>query len=309
LLLERIFLYFFVETNNKSIRRTDNREPLLGAHQSIAGGIHTAFERARQAGCVTLQVFVKNNNQWKGKPLTDEDIANYKMAASKSNISPVIAHSCYLINLCAVDADILSKSRATYLDELQRCEVLGIPYFNFHPGSHLGKGEEEGIKGIVESLNLIHDQSKGFTTLSVLETTAGQGSAIGYRFEHLRAIIDAVDAPERMAVCIDTCHIFAAGYDIRTQQEYERTMTEFDDVVGLDRLVAIHINDSKRDLGSRVDRHEHIGKGAIGVEGFRLLIADERLKDIPKILETPKGEDLEEDRMNLKVLRELAGRK
>ena len=286
--------------------RAGRREPLLGAHESIAGGIHTAFARAQQAGCATLQVFVKNNNQWKGKPLTDEDIANYKTAASKSNISPVVAHSCYLINLCAVDAQILEKSRATFFDELQRCESLGIPYFNFHPGAHLGRGEEEGIKRIVESLNLIHERSNGFTTLSVLETTAGQGSAVGYRFEHLRTIIDGVDQPERMAVCIDTCHIFAAGYDLRTEAEYERTMAEFDAVVGLQRLVAIHTNDSKRELGSRIDRHEHIGKGAIGREGFRLLVNDDRLTDIPKILETPKGEDLKEDRMNLKVLRSLA---
>ncbi len=291
---------------NTSKPRTLNNQPLVGAHQSIAGGVYTAFERAQRAGCVTLQVFVKNNNRWKGKPLTDEDIANYKTTASKSNIAPVVAHSCYLINPCAVDPDILTKSRETFLDELYRCEQLGIPYFNFHPGAHLGKGEDEGIKRIIESLNIIHSRSKNYHTMSVLETTAGQGSAIGYRFEHLRRIIDGVDETKRMAVCIDTCHIFAAGYDIRTQREYERTMKEFDDVVGRDRLVAIHANDSKREMGSRIDRHEHIGKGAIGREGFRLLMQDERLTHVPKILETPKGEDLKEDKMNLKLLRSLA---
>ena len=283
-----------------------HREPLIGAHQSIAGGIHTAFERAQKVGCVTLQVFVKNNNQWKGKPLTDEDIANYKTASSKSSIAPVVAHSCYLINLCAMNPDILKKSREAFVDELQRCEKLGIRLFNFHPGAHLGAGEKEGIKKIIGSLNWIHDQANGYNVLSVLETTAGQGSSIGYRFEHLREIIDGVDDPHRMAVCIDTCHIFAAGYNISNEEGYEKTMKEFDDIIGLHRLVAIHTNDSKRELGSRVDRHEHIGRGCIGREGFRLLMQDGRLRHIPKILETPKGEDLKEDVVNLRLLRALA---
>ena len=290
-------------------RRTSNLEPLIGAHQSIAGGVHTAFERAERAGCVTLQVFVKNNNRWKGKPLTEEDIASYKTAASKSNIGPVVAHSCYLINLCATDRAILKKSREAFVDELQRCAALGIRYFNFHPGAHLGAGEKEGIKRIIESLNLIHDRTPNDDVLSVLETTAGQGSAIGYRFEHLREIIDGVDDPERMAVCIDTCHIFAAGYDLRTEKEYEKTMNQFAEIVGLGRLAAIHSNDSKRELGSRIDRHEHIGKGAIGNAGFRLLMRDHRLELIPKILETPKGENLREDRINLKLLRRLSAQR
>ncbi len=218
----------------------------------------------------------------------------------------MIAHDSYLINLCAVDDAILKKSREAFVDELQRCELLGIPYLNFHPGSHIGKGEEEGIKLIIESLNVAHEKTKDFRVLSVLETTAGQGSAIGYRFEHLHRIIDGVNEPERMAVCIDTCHIFAAGYDISTKYGYEKTIKEFDDVIGLERLVAFHVNDSKKPLGSRVDRHEHIGKGAIGLDGFRFLMQDERLVHIPKILETPKSEDLEEDRMNLSLLKKLA---
>jgi deoxyribonuclease-4 len=283
------------------------RLPLVGAHESIAGGIFKAFERAEEAGCRTLQVFTKNSNQWRAKALTGEDVANYKSAASKSTIGPVIAHDSYLINLCATDPEILRKSRDAFLDELQRCELLGIPYLNFHPGAHLGKGEEEGIRGIIESLNWAHDQTKRFAVKSVLETTAGQGSALGYRFEQLRAIIDGVDEPERMAVCIDTCHIFAAGYDISNEKGYEATMREFDAVIGLERLAAIHTNDSKKGLGSRVDRHEHIGKGAIGKAGFRLLMQDPRLREIPKILETPKGEDLKEDKMNLRLLRKLAG--
>ena len=282
--------------------------PLVGAHESIAGGIHKAFERAESAGCATLQVFTKNSSQWRAKPLTDEDIANYKTAASKSTIHPVVAHDSYLINLCAKDAELLEKARLAFVDELQRCGVLGIPYLNFHPGAHTGQGEEEGIKRIIESLNWAHAETKGCTVQSVLETTAGQGSAIGYRFEHLRNIIEGVQEPERVAVCIDTCHIFAAGYDIRTMQGYEETMKEFDAIIGLKKLVAIHANDSKKPLGSRVDRHEHIGKGAIGLTGFRMLMQDERLVHVPKILETPKGEDLEDDRINLALLRRLASK-
>ena len=287
--------------SNKSLS-----SPLIGAHESIAGGVHTAFERGRSAGCVTLQVFVKNNTQWHGKPLTDEDIANYKTAASKSSIAPVIAHGSYLINLCAADSTTLTKSREAFLDELGRCEKLGIRYYNVHPGAHVGAGEQQGINIVIESLNWIHERSQGFATFSVLETTAGQGTCIGHRFEHLREIIDGVDEPERMAVCIDTCHIFAAGYDISNEEGYQKTMSEFDRIVGLRRLVAVHTNDSKKPLGSRVDRHEHIGKGAIGKAGFRFLMQDERLTHIPKILETPKGEDLKEDKMNLRMLRRLA---
>jgi len=281
-------------------------EPLIGAHHSIAGGIYKAFERAQETGCRTLQVFTKNSNQWQSKPLTDEDVTNYKSVALKSTIRPVIAHDSYLINLCSSDPTVRRKSQAAFLDELRRCELLGIPYLNFHPGAHLGRGEREGIKLIADSLNQVHARTKDFHVLSVLETTAGQGTTLGYRFEQLREIIDQVDEPLRMGVCIDTCHIFAAGYDIATESGYEKTMQEFDSTVGFDRLVAIHSNDSKKGLGSRVDRHEHIGRGAIGDTGFRLLMQDVRLKQIPKILETPKGDNFELDKMNLARLRMLA---
>jgi deoxyribonuclease-4 len=281
-------------------------DPLVGAHQSIAGGLHTAFERATSAGCRTLQIFTKSTNQWRAKPLNGEDIANYKTAASESNIHPVMAHDCYLINLCATNPVFLRKSRDAFIDEMRRCHVLGIQLFNFHPGSHMGAGEKEGIKRIVESLNIAHEATADTDVLGVLETTAGQGSALGYRFEHLRRIIDLVDNPARMRVCIDTCHVFAAGYDLRSEEAYERTMMEFDAVIGIDRLVALHVNDSKKPLGSRVDRHEHIGKGAIGRVAFRCIMQDPRLERIPKILETPKGLDLKEDRMNLRTLRRLA---
>jgi deoxyribonuclease-4 len=248
---------------------------------------------------------VKNNNQWRGKPLEPEDIATYKKLLRESSIGPVVVHDTYLINLCATDNDILQKSRNALKDELDRCEALDVEYLNFHPGSHMGAGEMEGIQRIAESLNLIHEQTSGYRVKSVIETTAGQGTAIGYRFEHLKQIIDLVEQPDRMAVCVDTCHIFAAGYDIVTEAGYEQTFREFDSIIGLTRLVAFHVNDAKRERGSRIDRHEHIGKGTIGKAGFRLLMNDERFRAIPKILETPKEADMKEDVKNMKVLRSL----
>ncbi len=272
---------------------------------SIVGGVHCAVERAASIGCTTMQMFVKNNNRWRGKKLTAEDISTYKKLLRESSIGPVVVHDTYLINLCATNKDILQKSRDALKDELDRCEMLGVEYHNFHPGSHMGAGERDGIQRIGESLNLIHGQTAGYRVKSVIETTAGQGTAIGHRFEHLRHIIDLVEQQERMAVCVDTCHIFAAGYDIVTDAGYEQTFREFDSVVGLDRLVAFHVNDAKRERGSRVDRHEHIGKGTIGKAGFRLLMNDDQFKSIPKILETPKGPELKEDVKNMRVLRSL----
>jgi deoxyribonuclease-4 len=281
---------------------------LLGAHMSIAGGIHKAVERAISIGSTALQMFVKNNTQWKGRPISIEDAATYKELISKSRITKVVAHSTYLINLCATDKSVLRKSREGFKDELDRCEQLGVVYLNVHPGSHMGAGEEEGIKRVAESLNNVHELTPGYRVKSVLESTAGQGTAVGYRFEHLRAIIDRIDDRNRMAVCLDTCHVFAAGYDITTEEGYHRTFAEFDAIVGLEWLVAFHVNDSKRELGSRVDRHEHIGKGKIGKRGFRLLMNDTRFAQIPKILETPKGPDLKEDVMNMKMLGGMVGK-
>ena len=278
---------------------------LLGAHMSISGGVHTAVDRATSIGCTALQVFTKNNNQWSGKPFTETEIALYKQKIAAAGIVPVVSHDSYLINLCAANPDTLKKSRAAFVDELERCEQLGIPLLNFHPGSHVGAGEDEGIKRICESLNIAHDQTKNFGVKSVLEATAGQGTNLGCTFEQLRKIIDGVDQPERMAICIDTCHIFAAGYDISTEVGYEKTFSEFDSIIGLDRLVAFHVNDSKKGLSSHVDRHENIGQGAIGLTGFRLLMNDKRFAHIPKILETPKSEDLHEDVENMNVLKGL----
>ena len=278
---------------------------LLGAHMSISGGVYAAVDRAASIGCTALQVFTKNNNQWSAKPLAEKEVEHYKRKIEEAAITPVVAHDSYLINLCAVNPDVLEKSRNAFVDELTRCEQLGIQLLNFHPGAHGGAGEEDGIQRIIESLNLAHERTKGFKVVSVVEATAGQGTAVGYKFEHLKKIIDGVEKPNRMAVCIDTCHIFAAGYDIRTEEVYTATFKEFDDIVGLNRLAVFHCNDSKKGLGSHVDRHEHIGKGMIGIGGFSLLMNDRRFSNVPKILETPKSEDLHEDVENMRVLRGL----
>ncbi len=282
-----------------------NKHILLGSHMSTGGGVHTAIDRAISIGCTALQVFTKNNNQWSAKPLAEEDVENYKRKISDATITPVMAHDSYLINLCATNPDTLERSRTAFIDELTRCEQLGIQLLNFHPGAHGGAGEEEGIKKVIESLNIAHEKTEGFKVLSVVETSAGQGTAVGYKFEHLEKIINGVDKPHRMAVCVDTCHIFAAGYDIRTEEKYAATFEEFDNIIGLHRLAAFHCNDSKKEFGSHGDRHEHIGKGMIGVAGFSHLMNDKRFANIPKILETPKSKDLHEDVENMKVLRGL----
>ena len=279
--------------------------PLLGTHTSVSGGIHTAFARAASIGATTMQIFVKNANQWYAKPCTDDDVLKYREAEAPSHVGPVIAHAAYLINLCAANPAIRDKSRKGFVDELRRCEMFGIKALVVHPGAHVGAGEDEGIACIAESLNVMHEQTRGFRTLSALETTAGQGTTLGYRFEHLRRIIDLVEDPERMAVCIDTCHLFAAGYAVHTRDGWEAVIKEFGQVVGLNRLVAVHVNDSMKPFGSKLDRHEHIGKGLMGLEGFRALMNDPRLANIPKILETDKSEDLHEDVENMKVLRDL----
>jgi deoxyribonuclease-4 len=204
-----------------------------------------------------------------------------------------------------VDGEVLRKSRAALRDELGRCEALGISGLILHPGSHVGAGEKDGIKRIAESLNLAHADTPGYRTRSILETTAGQGSAIGYRFEQLGGIIDLVDEKDRVGVCFDTCHVFAAGYDISTEGGWEETIGAFDDVIGLRRLSAIHVNDSRKERGSRVDRHDHIGKGKIGLPGFRMLMNDPRMENVPKILETEKSDDMHEDIENMNVLRSL----
>lgn len=277
----------------------------LGAHCSTSGGVYTAIERAQKIGATALQLFTRNNTQWISKPINDDEAKKFRELRQQVDLGQIVAHDSYLINLCATDKDVYKKSMKAFKDEIERCALLGIPYLNFHPGSHMGAGEDEGIKRIAESLNILHEQTKNVHVMSVLETTAGQGTAIGYTFEHLRAIIDLVENKQRIAVCVDTCHIFAAGYEIRTEHGWEKTFDSFDDIIGLNRLVAIHVNDSKKNLGSRVDRHEHIGAGFIGIFGFRNLMNDPRFKKIPKILETPKSADMHEDIDNMMKLRGL----
>jgi len=278
---------------------------LIGAHTSISGGVPSAVDLAEKLNFSAMQIFSKNNNRWAAKPFTEEVINEFKTKLSSSGIEFTVVHDSYLINLCSLSEGLLAKSSAAFRDELNRCEQLGIPYLNFHPGTHGGAGEKEGIKLIAESLNIVHEKTRDFKTSSMLEVTAGQGSAVGYKFEHIREIIDLVVQKERMSVCIDTAHIFAAGYDIRTPQVYEKTMKEFDDVIGLAKLKCFHMNDSKKELGSRVDRHEHIGKGYIGLDGFRNIMNDKKLERVPKILETPKGKEQLEDVENIKVLLSL----
>jgi deoxyribonuclease-4 len=255
-----------------------------------------------------MQVFVKNANQWKGKPLTGEDIESYKRARAKSTIDPVVAHGAYLINLAATSQATLERSRFGLEDELRRCEALGIQALVVHPGSHMGAGEDDGIRRIAESINIVQNRTPGFRTRIALETTAGQGTALGYRLDQLAAIIDQVEEPERVAVCLDTCHLFAAGYPIHTEEGWGQTMREIERVLGWDRVLAVHVNDSRRELGSRRDRHEHIGKGQIGLDGFRFLMNDPHLARLPKILETEKSDDMHEDVENMRVLRSLISR-
>lgn len=278
---------------------------LLGAHTSIAGGVYMAIERAEILGFNAIQIFTKNNNQWKAKDLADVDIEIFKMNWKNSGVEFIVTHDSYLINLCAKDPEILEKSRSAFITELERCELLGIPFLNFHPGAHGGRGEEDGIKLIAESINIAHERTKGFNVGSMLETTAGQGTNIGYTFEQLGKIIDLVDGKNRMTVCIDTAHVFAAGYDISVSENYDRMIKEFDEIIGLEKLKCLHINDSKKKLGSRVDRHEHIGDGYIGMDGFSNIMNDRRLASVPKILETPKGKDQKEDLLNLAKLKNL----
>jgi deoxyribonuclease-4 len=279
---------------------------LIGAHMSIAGGVYNSLTFGKELGCTTIQIFTKNNNQWKAKELTGEDVKKFKENQKKTGISPVVGHNGYLINLASPKEAIYRQSLDSMLIELKRAELLALPYLVIHPGSHLGTGEKAGIKKIARSIDWLHRETKGFRVKICLETTAGQGSAIGFRFEHIAEIIVRVKENQRLGVCYDTCHTFAAGYDIRTKTSYESTFKEFDKLIGLEKLKVFHMNDSMKDLNSRVDRHQHIGEGKIGLEGFRLLMNDPRWEKIPKILETPKEGGTEKDKKNLNVLRKLA---
>lgn len=261
---------------------------IIGAHVSASGGLSNAPLNAKAIGATGFAMFTKNQRQWVAKPLSDEEAAMFRKTCEENGYGAgdILPHDGYLINLGNPSEEGIAKSRASFLDEMSRCEKLGLDRLNFHPGSHLNEiSVDECISRIAESLNMALDRTKGVT--AVIENTAGQGSNIGFRFEHLAAIIDKVEDKSRVGVCIDTCHTFAAGYDLRTKEAFDATFSEFDRIIGLGYLRGMHLNDAKKELGSRVDRHESLGKGAIGMDAFKFIMEDSRFDGIPLILETP----------------------
>lgn len=280
---------------------------LLGAHMSIGGGVHMAIERSRSIDCTAMQIFVKNNMQWFARPFERAEITAFLRHAQRHQLRSVFAHANYLINLAATNPQFHANSLRALHEELVRADQLELPFLVLHPGAHLGAGEEAGLEKIVASIDAVHASLPRKTRARIaLETTAGQGSCLGHRFEQLAFIMEKVREPERLCVCLDTAHVFAAGYDLGSAGAMRRMFGEFDRIIGLRRLAALHLNDSKTARGSRVDRHEHIGKGRIGLDAFRFIMRDRRFRNIPKVLETPKGRELLEDVENLRILRDLA---
>jgi deoxyribonuclease-4 len=273
---------------------------------SIRGGVGMAIERARSIRCTAMQIFVKNNMQWFARPLSREEIRAFLNHVQRSELLSVFGHANYLINLATTNPQFHANSIRALAEELVRADQLELPFLVLHPGAHLGAGEEPGLEKIVDSVDEVFRGIPKVRTKIALEITAGQGSCIGHRFEHLAHIIANVREPERLRVCLDTAHLFAAGYEIGSEPGVRKVFREFDRIIGRSRLVAIHVNDSKTRRGSRVDRHEHIGKGRIGLDAFRFIMRSPRFRKIPKVLETPKGKDLAEDVINLKTLRRLA---
>ncbi len=283
--------------------------PLFGAHMSIAGGFHKAVAASVALGCETVQIFTKNPNAWTAAPLADEDIRVFRQALETAGLRFATAHDSYLINLASPDEDAYRKSITAFTEEVRRASALGLSYLVTHPGAHLGSGEEAGLARVVAALDEVRSRMAGSSVQVLLETTVGQGTYLGGRFEHLRTILEGVRDRDWLGVCLDTCHMFAAGYPLDTDEEYAGTFEEFDCVVGLGELKLFHLNDSAKAFGSRVDRHAGIGLGEIGVEPFRRLVNDPRFRELPMILETPKEDDdgREMDAVNLAVLRRLTG--
>lgn len=279
---------------------------LLGAHIPVSGGVFRAPERGRALTCDCMQIFSKNQMQWKAKPLSEEDAHRFKAGIAEHGIVETIIHDSYLINLASPDDELLKKSREAFLDEMVRARKLGVRYLVFHPGAHVGSGEQTGLRRIAESINWARAESGSSEVELLLEITAGQGSVLGHSFEQLATVIDMLDEPKSAGICFDTCHAYAAGYDVRTPKGYEKTMRQLDDVLGFAQLKAVHLNDSKGKLGSRLDRHEGIGKGYIGFDGFRNMMNDQRFEDLPMVLETPEGEKRYAD--ELKTLRAMITR-
>jgi len=280
----------------------------LGAHVSAAGGVATVFERGRTIGASAVAIFSKNSNQWRATPLTDEDCELFEKEWRESGIGAVVVHAAYLINLAATDSAVRERSIRAMTDELERADRLGIHAVVLHPGAHMGAGVTKGVERIARSLDRIHARLPGCRVTTLLETSAGQGSSLGCSFGELGAMLRAVDEPKRVGICFDTCHVYSAGYDIRTRAGYERTIDELDREVGLENVGAFHLNDSKRELGARVDRHEEIGRGSLGVEAFRFVVTDRRFRGIPKVLETPKPQHEASDIRALQLLRSLTSK-
>ncbi len=281
--------------------------PLFGAHMSIAGGCHHALEAAQAHGCATVQLFTKNSNQWHAKDLTGEEVRLFRRLLRQTQLRFPMAHDSYLINLASPDEVLYRRSLEAFVLELQRAELLGLRYLVMHPGSPVGSDEQTGLARVARALDEVHQRCPACRAQVLLETTAGQGQSLGYRFEHLARILELVAEPERLGVCFDTCHVFAAGYALAPEAEYRATMRAFDKVIGLKRLRAFHVNDSLKPLGSRVDRHAHIGQGCLGLEPFRLLVNDPRFRTRPMVIETPKevADATDMDSVNLGVLRNL----
>ena len=288
-------------------RSYTNRMALLGAHKSIAGGYHNALIAAQELGCDTVQIFTKNNNQWAGKPLTAEETSLFRQKLAESKLQLPMAHDAYLINLASPEEALYRRSVDAFVHEAERAEALGLDYLVTHPGTPTDGDREAGLRRVARALDETRRRCPKFHVMVLLETTAGQGNSVGHRFEDLACILDLVKNPDRLGVCLDTCHVFAAGYPLAPLACYEATMAEFDRVIGLSKLRAFHLNDSRKPLGSRVDRHAHIGQGCLGLEPFRLLLHDPRFREHPMILETPKEgpNDEDMDPVNLKTLRDL----
>jgi deoxyribonuclease IV len=281
--------------------------PLFGAHMSIAGGYHNALLTAKKHSCEALQLFTKNSNQWRAKELTDPEVQLFKDTLQGTQVRALLAHDSYLINLASPDETLYRRSIEAFIVEVHRAENLGLDYLVTHPGAHVGSGEEGGLRRVAKALDEMHQRCPKFHVKVLLETTAGMGSSLGHRFEHLAQILERVAEPERLGVCLDTCHVFAAGYPLAPEKSYRATMREFDQIIGLKQLGAFHLNDSLKGLGSRIDRHAHIGQGCLGLEPFRLLVTDRRFRHLPMVLETPKElrgkKDM--DAVNLRALRRL----
>ncbi|MBN1218289.1 MAG: deoxyribonuclease IV [Anaerolineae bacterium] len=280
---------------------------LLGAHLSTAGGVDQAFDRAEALDCTAFQIFTKSNRQWRAKPLDPQAIERYHQRQAETGIAPVVCHASYLLNIGTMDDKLWQKSVDALVVELERCELLKIPYLVLHPGAHLNAGIEAGIARVVQGLDMVHKRLPDHRVKIALEITAGQGSALGSTFEEIAQMLTGCRQSERLAVCFDTCHALAAGYEFRTPDAYQALLVEFNRVIGLDKLKVIHFNDSEKDLGSHVDRHAHIGEGCIGLKPFGYFLNDARFEEVPFLLETPKDNDPEDDIRNLARLRGLLG--